>query len=142
MIGRVVETILREIQVKHFVPSVAGVIVRVVDTAEIRVRVGFGQRIAPRGIDRVRDHLAVFVYSKQRTAKVASAIPYLAYIVCCKVTLQVFAALAALRASCIAILCGDSGAVLIVHITLRKATVLCYQYIMVGRRKIVHSIVL
>ena len=53
LVGRVVETILREIQVKHFVPSVAGVIVRVVDTAEIRVRVGFGQRIAPWGIDRV-----------------------------------------------------------------------------------------
>lgn len=40
VVGRIVETILREIQVKHFVPSVAGVIVRVVDTAEIRVRVG------------------------------------------------------------------------------------------------------
>ena len=110
MVGRVVETILREIQVKHFVPSVAGVIVGVVNAAEIRVRIGFGQRIAPRIIDRVRDDLAVFVYGKQRAAEVTGAIPYLAYIVCSKVTLQVFAALAALRAGCIAILCGDSGA--------------------------------
>ena len=142
VVGRVVETILREIQVKHFVPSVAGEIVGVVDTAEIRIRVGFGQRIAPRVINRVRDYLAVFVYGKQRTAKVAGAIPYFAYIVCSKVTLQVFAALTALCTGCIAVLCGDSGAVLIVHITLREAAVLCYQYITVSRRKIVHNIVL
>lgn len=142
MVGRVVETILREIQVKHFVPSVAGEIVGVVDAAEIRIRVGFGQRIAPRVINRVRDYLAVFVYGKQRTAKVAGAIPHLAHIVCSKVALQVFAALAALRADCIAVLCGDSGAVLIVHITLCEAVVLCYQYITIGNGKIVHNIVL
>ena len=124
VVGRVVETILCEIQVKHFVPSVAGVIVGVVDTAEIRIRVGFGQRIAPRVIDRVRDYLAVFVYGKQRATKVAGAIPHLAYIVCSKVTLQVFAAIAALCTGCIAVLCGDSGAVLIIHIALGEAAVL------------------
>ena len=69
-------------------------------------------------------------------------VPYLAYIVCSKVALQVFAALAALRASCIAVLCRDSGAVLIIHITLCKAAVLCYQYITVSHRKIVYNIVL
>ena len=142
MVVRGVETILREIQVKHFVPSVAGVIVRVINTAEIRVRVGFGQRIAPRVINRVRDYFAVFVYGKQRTAKVAGAIPHLEHIVCSKVTLQVFTAFTALCTGCITVLCGDSGAVLIVHITLGEAAVLCYQYITVGRRKIVHNIVL
>ena len=74
-------------------------------------------------------------------AKVASTIPYLAHIVCSKVALQVFTAFAALRASRIAIFCGDSGAVLVVHITLREAAVLCYQYITVSRRKIVHNII-
>ena len=142
MVGRVVETILREIQVKHFVPSVAGVIVRVINTAEIRVRVGFGQRIAPRVINRVRDHLAVFVYGKQRTAKVAGAIPHLEHIVCSKVTLQVFTAFTALCTGCIAVLCRDTGAVLIVHIPLREAAFLCDEYITIGRRKIVHNIVL
>ena len=75
-------------------------------------------------------------------AKVTVAIPDLAHIVCSKVALQVLAAFAALCTSCIAILCGDSGAVLVVHIMLREATVLCYQYITVSRRKIVHNIVL
>ena len=114
----------------------------VINTAEIRVRVGFGQRIAPRVINRVRDYFAVFVYGKQRTAKVAGAIPHLEHIVCSKVTLQVFTAFTALCTGCITILCGDSGAVLVVHITLGEAAVLCYQYITVGRRKIVHNIVL
>ena len=142
MVGRVVETILREIQVKHFVPSVAGVIVRVVNTAEIRVRIGFGQRIAPRVIDRVRDDLAGFVYGKQRAAEMTGAIPYLAHIICRKVTLQVFAALTALCTGCIAVLCRDTGAVLIVHIPLREAAVLCDEYITIGNGKIVHNIVL
>ena len=90
----------------------------------------------------MRDYLAVFIYGKQCAAKVAGAIPHLAHIVCSKVALQVLAAFAALRAGCIAVLCGDSGAVLIVHITLCEAAVLCYQYITVSRRKIVHNIVL